>query len=142
MCSFKSAQYVLVEFIESHRKFFLLRKRTVPLPRLSPPDGELNGVAFASDDEGDWASFADGIAYGVAEDGFEELLDVGHRPTCPAGGRSLFFSDSSLSYTPSLASDRSRYGTQDSLYGQRSAGLCELHDCCCVLLRVLPDILL
>ena len=83
------AQYALVEFIESHRELFLPRKRTVPLPQTY---GKRKSVACDKDHKGDWASFASDFAYGRAENGFEELLDVHLRPICycSAGGRSSF----------------------------------------------------
>ena len=120
----------------------------MPLRHLLPPPDGGNSIAFDRENEGNWASFDGGFAYGLLEDGFEKLLDVVPRSTRPAGGRSSVFDDSSIRDTSSLEDveqfDRRRHETDDSLYGPRSTGLCELItvllsciSCCCVDLLLL-----
>ena len=137
MCSQVPLQYfkfVLAEFIESHRKFFLLRKRTVPL-RHPPPllDGERKSFAFDRKNEGDWASFRGGIAFGLMEDGFEELPDLPSTLSpslVPPGDRGSLFSETSIRVIPVHEDadqlDGHRHETEDSAYGTRGTGQCEL----------------
>ena len=102
----------LVDFIESHRNFFRLRKRTATLPQLLRLD------------EGDWGCYAGGFAYGLVEDEFEELLDVHLRPNCPAGGLTSFGEEcTGTELTTSLANAGFSDSSPRGLSGMSDSGL-------------------